>query len=788
MGKSLSGFIKDNKKLMLPLFIMAAIIALTIEWICLPEEAYYINESAGNDISLYKNDRSSAVTEGYDMDGNSFVVTGDDPHISFQNLNTFAKSVWIKFSEPLKEDTFIQFYYSDSEHDFKEATSIIQITPKGKKSCYINFPDYYFLNDIRVDIQGNFELDEIIIFNGIAREHFKKSAADPIRIFFVFLFTAVALYACVFFIPGSVQRGNTLIKQGFKGFLKGIYPSYIIIFVFLFMLFIYEPIIMYTTNTKDFWFDLQTLIMPLIKVFLMIFLPCIAIVSAVYFVCLLFTEKRRPYYIAVLCGTTAFFGAYLEGSWLSGSLPGLNGENILWDQIGIKEDIILFIILSVFIISIITMSVKLGIEKMVRYAGAGSGAVFIMLIFALVPTATTEDAMQSKISYSTTSEGNFTPSWKNFSSASSQTNFFILCVDCTDSSLFNTVLNGNEQFNGMFDDFTYYTDAMCGHLQTRNSIPQILTGVLDRNQSSYIAYSNSSYNNSPLFKKLAENNYQINLYSPMVYWSGRKTYNIANDIGSYKPEINLSNFAKNEIKYILFKYLPYSVKKYSKIQTMTFNDCQIINNTSIFSTTNYRNRPVYEAITSNPTLELGTDNYFQFFHFEGSHPPYDIDINMKSISGEGTYDQKIGAALTITKAYLDRIKESGIYDNSVIVVMADHGHYGDESMLDGYTEDDYQYYLTRNNPILLIKGINEHHKMNISDKPVSFDDLMNAFTALIDGSRSDELFPEAVPGRERRIMVFDWKDEKNMDEYVTNGTTREIDKFRFNEHLYCEYK
>ena len=45
-----------------------------------------------------------------------------------------------------------------------------------------------------------------------------------------------------------------------------------------------------------------------------------------------------------------------------------------------------------------------------------------------------------------------------------------------------------------------------------------------------------------------------------------------------------------------------------------------------------------------------------------------------------------------------RLKEKGVYDNSIIIVLADHGYI--EGRDDG-----------RQNPILYIKGLNEHHKM-----------------------------------------------------------------------------
>lgn len=44
--------------------------------------------------------------------------------------------------------------------------------------------------------------------------------------------------------PGGSERSSRQLK-----------PAYMIWFAFCFMLFIYEPLLMYSTNKNDFWFD-----------------------------------------------------------------------------------------------------------------------------------------------------------------------------------------------------------------------------------------------------------------------------------------------------------------------------------------------------------------------------------------------------------------------------------------------------------------------------------------------------------------------------------------------------
>ena len=44
-------------------------------------------------------------------------------------------------------------------------------------------------------------------------------------------------------------------------------PAYVIWSTFCFMLFVYEPLLMYSTNKNDFWFDLGIMIYPTLMIF-----------------------------------------------------------------------------------------------------------------------------------------------------------------------------------------------------------------------------------------------------------------------------------------------------------------------------------------------------------------------------------------------------------------------------------------------------------------------------------------------------------------------------------------
>ena len=110
--------------------------------------------------------------------------------------------------------------------------------------------------------------------------------------------------------------------------------------------------------------------------------------------------------------------------------------------------------------------------------------------------------------------------------------------------------------------------------------------------------------------------------------------------------------------------------------------------------------------------------------------------------------------------------ENDVYDNSSIVIMADHGYNGDDK-IEG-----------RQNPILYIKGINEHHKMNISDKPISYEDLTNAYLDLLDGKKRTELFKDIPNKRMRRYLLYAYTKENHMVEYEQTGKAWDLETLK----------
>ena len=522
---------------------------------------------------------------------------------------------------------------------------------------------------------------------------------------------------------------------------KRLIAAYIVSFVLAFMLYFYEPITMYLNNVNDFWFNLNIILFPIIKITLLIFLVLSIIFTIVYFINKKSKNKMLIFDICLISFFIGFICAYIQGNFLVNNLPPLDGTSIEWfSKTYLSQNIVSVILWLLVIIISIIVTIKFKREKMIKYISYISIAIFIMLMVSFVSVVITNKDV-AKNSDTIIVTGN------NINDASSDKNFFIFVIDATDSVAFEEEMKKNEEYNGMFNDFTYYKDTVSVYPFTRDSIPLLLSGEVNENKTDFGTYSTNALNNSKLFKKLNELEYNTNIYETELIWNDKKAYNLKNVISSSDSKLDEFTYFKEQTKYILFKYLPFPLKKLSHINTMNF----LTTNKDLYFSDNIIN---YNKFMENK-VNMVDNKCFQFIHIDGAHVPFDLDENVNRIEN-GTYNQKVKAMLKITKAYLNRLRENNIYDNSVIIIMADHG-FADGNIIG------------RQNPILYIKGIDEHHDMIYSDIPVYQVDLIDAYLELLDGKKSTELFSNIDGNRERRFLYYEYTKEDHMVEYVQKG-------------------
>lgn len=509
---------------------------------------------------------------------------------------------------------------------------------------------------------------------------------------------------------------------------------------FLFLVLIYSPLELYFNNKNEFWFDFSLLLTMMGITFLV--LSCIAalIIHVIYI------WNKKIYAMLVNVAFVVFAATYIQGNFLTKGLPKLDGSIINWSDYPIERVKCILVWIGVSIVTYVLYKIILK-DKFERVAMWITIGISTMLTITLISFGLLTGGFESK--------SNLMVSNKNLFDYSSNNNFIILTLDAVDSKKFDELLQQYPEYKAFFEDFTYYPDTVGSYTFTKHSIPFILTGEWCENDKPFEKYSLDAYKTSPLFSELKEKKYNIGIYEKELILNDEYFLNFENIIPNKWGTSSFWNFVRWQILMSGFRYAPFDLKRICVIDTNAFN--QLRRESDLAEPFSDVNSDFYERVQTKEFF-VQEGNQFKFIHIEGAHLPFRYNENVQLIEN-ATYETNMQASIQITKEYLDKLKENGVYDNSVIIVMADHGYDAD-----GYVE------LYRQNPLFMVKGIKERHPLIISEKALSFEDLQTAYSNLLEGETGEKVFDFVKEkDRKRRLLYYEYRNETVFYEYIQTG-------------------
>lgn len=537
---------------------------------------------------------------------------------------------------------------------------------------------------------------------------------------------------------------------------KELIPGGILSVAAAFMFCIYAPIELYCNNKGEFWFDMGTLLPVLLVMFLVVFG-----VSA-FLLFLLFCIHRNAYKIGLAGYLIAYLASYIQGNYLVKNLPPLDGTQVDWSLYGTQR--IVTVVLWLVIITGVVLAVHFaGYERFLMIAKVAGLFITAILLVTLVSVVISKKGFEKKL--------NIYASTKQEYEFSENQNFIILVLDATDAKTFETMLATHPEYADTFSDFTFYKNTMSAYPFTMHDIPFLLSGDWYENDESFDDYNVNVYKNSELFSTLEDRGYKMGMYEDEVPLLDESMYRFVNIQEAGK--LGLSEFLlfmKRELQLVGFRYAPFDLKRFCVVTGLSFQELRGIHYE--YPAYYYSNKAFYDDL-KNTSVTTTQDKWFKFIHIEGAHTPFRYDANVNVIEN-GSYESNMEATMTITHDYLEKLKENGVYDNSAIIVMADHGY-----EVNGET-------FGRQNPVLFVKGVGEtHDTMQISDAPISFEDLQVAYTRLLDGQTGTDIFDyQEGDIRERRYLFYYYEKENHMVEYQTDGHAGDTDALQPTGQVY----
>lgn len=507
---------------------------------------------------------------------------------------------------------------------------------------------------------------------------------------------------------------------------------------------IYAPFELYTLNTEDLWFSL--------KDFWYIPLVCgaFAMITAAL-LGLLLSGTLLKIYTGIIFGTAICI--YVQGNFLNLKLGEITGDSVDWSQY--KGQMILNLLLWVFVICIITAFCIWGKEYVFKIITGISlfmtAMLFVTLIVLIVPCLT-ENKEQPERGY---------PTNKDLTSLSDDTNVLVFVLDRYDVNFFKEALEEVPEFEEQLDGFIWFDNFAGCYISTIWAIPFMLSGNYCLQGNAY-AQVNTDCTDRVYWDELIDSGYEMSLYTQSELIPPRAAENSVNFV---KADFVISDhkaFTVLLYKLVMCKYFPDIVKPLTWLSPYDFEARRRLESAHRVYTS--ENLMLVDYLDDETMSANAEHPQFKFIHVSGTHPPYTIDEWGHRAEDGNVEDGAIKGSLRLVLRYMEEMKALDIYDDSVIIITADHGDSTDE-------------YCT--SPVFLVKPRDAQGSLAVNHTPSSQSDL--GATILDLAGADTDLSPYGV-------SVFDEAGERNKKRYYYISDSTDPNIVGKSQYILTEYE
>lgn len=452
---------------------------------------------------------------------------------------------------------------------------------------------------------------------------------------------------------------------------------------FSFTLFFFAPLDVFIGNQKDFIVGFGRVFPPM--------LITAAVSAAALFVIqnLMLLIHEIAYIIISRFIFGLLLAGYVQMLFLNGKMTSFTGDAYHYtdNKVTTILNMSLFVILMFLPVFLSLFARSMPDSKLLNFSG-GKIIPYMSALFFLMQLAGTGTSMIStdfsKYKKNYTSYLSYEPAM----SLSKDENIVVFLVDRMDGDWMDQAVERYPELKDKFEGFTYYRNNISHNTQTFPSVPQMLTNYMYEG-TEWADYVGKAWDGDTVPKNLKKNGYNVNLLIDNL-----TTYS---SVAQLKDQCdNIRQCEENNIEYnyigkggiipsmtkiSLAKLSPYAVKSLYTVgmganlssdfvRYKTPIEDRMPMATDVESDLRYN-----DYIRSHPINADSDKKVFNYTHLNGAHNRSESLVALFDTTGTESIErvETLRGDLEIVFYYLDQMKELGVYDNSTIIVLGDHG-------------------------------------------------------------------------------------------------------------------
>jgi hypothetical protein len=418
---------------------------------------------------------------------------------------------------------------------------------------------------------------------------------------------------------------------------------------------LFGPQTIYAGNVAEFSAPFWTLVRPLL-------VAGAAIVLALTAVGMVLPTKSSRYFIALLFGVG--LALWIQGNLLVADHGVLDGSDIDWTLESWRNPYEMALWILAPLVSIVAA------RHVAPIAPFASAALLTLQTIVLIASALGNARAHAE--------------WRGPSDSmfdlSRTKNVIHIVLDGFQSDVFADILRDErERLDTSFSGAVFFADHAGAFPTTIASIPAMLTGETSyRNEQPLQSYFRDRFEHGSLFKALRAVGYRVDNITSWQYDNSSEThaFPIQRPYASYQEHTRFASWELADLS--LFRHAPHVLRE------SIYND-QKWRLQQVFGPRDTGTRRYHSANGAAVLDEFARrltpavdGPLYKFMHIGLPHLPVVLNANCEFIGAlrspdRVAYKGQARCAVTKATAILDRLKELGLYDSSLIVISSDHG-------------------------------------------------------------------------------------------------------------------
>lgn len=461
-------------------------------------------------------------------------------------------------------------------------------------------------------------------------------------------------------------------------------------FAAAFLVMFFSPFDIYLHNPTGFVVSWKFLLPTLSLITFGVFLGIFAVLSVIWYVSCRIGRGRLAFDVAMLLLLGAMIAMYAQLMFFNGSMVQITGDQADYARLAAPYVVNLLIWIALCFLPLLAWVLLRKKKGEIRYDKLvmAVAAVFIGMQSAGLIAAATRAQLPTGFD---AEDGRYL-SFEPFTHPGTEENILVFLMDRLDGDYMDETLGTYPELGQELDGFTYYKNNTPQYQVTFPSVCTMLTGHYYQDGQQFGEYWDQAWAGDTFVGKLKKAGFTTNLSLDFIstYHKNSQIENVADNLR--KSEGSYASFGgtlKVTARLSLGRMMPYSLKNMflrqldaslgNQFYKMMLPEGQEQGNEGISPRGDLA---FYQYITRHPvTPEEGTKT-FHFIHLNGSHTDFDktvrsagyhLDDATGTIEPEGNFVEATRACFKILDTYFDQMKASGVYDNTTIILVGDHG-------------------------------------------------------------------------------------------------------------------